>query len=146
MQVRRACWGFAQMMAQLAGDARAGSPRASSAAAAPAEASSILPGHPPAGDEPRTRPPAGPCGDRAHAEGPPEALAGAAEREAADEVVVARFLRSTPGLPRQLVGDLLGEVEPRCLRVLDAFTRSFDFRGVWPIGKDGKQARIKQHG
>ena len=27
------------------------------------------------------------------------------------------------------VGDLLGEMEPRCLRVLDAFTRSFDFRG-----------------
>ena len=30
---------------------------------------------------------------------------------------------------RMQVGDLLGEVEPRCLRVLDAFTRSFDFRG-----------------
>ena len=26
------------------------------------------------------------------------------------------------------VGDLLGEMEPRCLRVLDAFTRYFDFR------------------
>ena len=29
---------------------------------------------------------------------------------------------------RVQVGDLLGEMEPRCLRVLDAFTRSFDFR------------------
>jgi len=58
-------------------------------------------------------------------------VAGAApEQHAADEAAVARFLRSTPGLPRALVGDLLGELEPRCLRVLDAFTRSFDFRGA----------------
>ncbi|KAK9840631.1 hypothetical protein WJX81_005711 [Elliptochloris bilobata] len=92
-----------QMMAQLAGDVRAGSPRSSSAAvpAAPLEPSVLDPG-----------------------------LGFVREEDASDEVAVARFMRSTPGLPRQLVGDLLGEVEPRCLRVLDAFTRSFDFGGM----------------
>lgn len=104
-----------QMMAQLAGDARAGSPRAS-AAAVP----SALAGPPAAGDL-GAPPPAELPGARegaaaalpaaALAAGAPEPAAGGAaqgvgsarEQDAADEVAVARFLRSTPGLPRQLV-------------------------------------------
>ena len=126
-------------MAQLAGEARAGSPRASGAAPAPAA------GGPPAGRPGDVAPQGGAPGAALAAGGagggaaspagaPPPgsaSVAGAApEQHAADEAAVARFLRSTPGLPRALVGDLLGELEPRCLRVLDAFTRSFDFRGA----------------
>ena len=43
-----------------------------------------------------------------------------------------RFLRMCPGLSRQLIGDLLGENNERCLRVLERFTASFDFRGASP--------------
>lgn len=43
-----------------------------------------------------------------------------------------RFLRMCPGLSRQIIGDLLGENNERCLRVLECFTASFDFRGVPP--------------
>ncbi len=137
------------MMAQLAGEARAGSPRASGAAPAPAA------GGPPAGRPGDVAPQGGapgaalaaggagggapPCGGAASPAGapPPGSASGtgaAPEQHAADEAAVARFLRSTPGLPRALVGDLLGELEPRCLRVLDAFTRSFDFRGARRAG------------
>ena len=38
-----------------------------------------------------------------------------------------------PGLSRQLIGDLLGENNERCLRVLECFTASFDFTGADPI-------------
>ena len=103
------------MMAQLAGDARAGSPRASSAAvpAAPAEPPAARDaGAPPSVELPGARagaaaaPPAASAG----AGGPEPAEGGGAqgvrsvrEQDAADEVAVAHFLRSTPGLPRQLV-------------------------------------------
>lgn len=47
-----------------------------------------------------------------------------------DILGVARFLRMCPGLSRQLIGDLLGENNERCLRVLECFTASFDFTGL----------------
>jgi len=140
-------------MAQLAGEARAGSPRASGAAPAPA-AGGPLAGRPgdaaPPGGAPGAAPAAGggapPGGGAARPAGAPlpgrDSGTGAApEQAAADEAAVARFLRSTPGLPRALVGDLLGELEPRCLRVLDAFTRSFDFRGA----RLCETSSLKQH-
>ena len=34
-----------------------------------------------------------------------------------------------PGLSRQLIGDILGENNERCLRVLECYTASFDFTG-----------------
>lgn len=43
--------------------------------------------------------------------------------------VQCRFLRMCPGLSRQIIGDLLGENNERCLRVLECFTASFDFTG-----------------
>lgn len=42
---------------------------------------------------------------------------------------LCRFLRMCPGLSRQIIGDLLGENNERCLRVLECYTASFDFRG-----------------
>ena len=42
-----------------------------------------------------------------------------------------RFLRMCPGLSRQLIGDILGENNERCLRVLECFTASFDFSGMF---------------
>ena len=42
----------------------------------------------------------------------------------------SRFLRLTPGLSRQVIGELLGENNERCIRVLDLFTASFDFKGM----------------
>ena len=104
-----------QMMAQLAGDARAGSPRASAAAVPSALAD------PPAAGDPGAAPPAELPGAREGAAAAPPAAALAAgglepaagggaqgvgsvrEQDAMDEVAVARFLRSTPGLSRQLV-------------------------------------------
>ena len=48
-----------------------------------------------------------------------------------DALAVARFLRSTPGLSRAVVGDLLGDAAPRvATTVLGEFARSFDWRGV----------------
>lgn len=48
-----------------------------------------------------------------------------------DALAVARFLRSTPGLSRAVVGDLLGDAAPRvATAVLGAFARSFDWRGA----------------
>jgi hypothetical protein len=44
---------------------------------------------------------------------------------------LCRFLRMCPGLSRQLIGDLLGENNERCLRVLECFTASFDFTGEY---------------
>lgn len=41
-----------------------------------------------------------------------------------------RFLRMCPGLSRQLIGDILGENNERCLRVLECYTASFDFTGT----------------
>ena len=42
-----------------------------------------------------------------------------------------RFLRSTPGLSRAVVGDLLGDAAPRVsASVLGAFARSFDWHGA----------------
>lgn len=49
--------------------------------------------------------------------------------EEADDVAVARFLRTCPGLSKSIVGDLLGQNTERCLRILDAFTHMFDFSG-----------------
>ena len=43
---------------------------------------------------------------------------------------LCRFLRMCPGLSRQIIGDLLGENNERCLRVLECFTASFDFTGL----------------
>ena len=45
---------------------------------------------------------------------------------------MCRFLRMCPGLSRQIIGDLLGENNERCLRVLECFTASFDFTGLPP--------------
>lgn len=50
--------------------------------------------------------------------------------EEADNVAVARFLRTCPGLSKAIIGDLLGQNNDRCLRVLDAFTHMFDFSGA----------------
>lgn len=50
--------------------------------------------------------------------------------EEADDVAVARFLRTCPGLSKAIIGDLLGQNTERCLRVLDAFTHMFDFSGA----------------
>ena len=47
-----------------------------------------------------------------------------------DAVAVARFLRTTPGLSRAVIGDLLGEPAPRALAVLDAYARSFPWAGA----------------
>lgn len=41
---------------------------------------------------------------------------------------VARFLR-TPGLSRQVIGDLLGESCENCKRLLAVFASTFEFRG-----------------
>ena len=45
-------------------------------------------------------------------------------------MAVARFLRTCPGLSKSIVGDLLGQNNERCLRILDAFTHMFDFSGA----------------
>ncbi|CAL5223957.1 g6563 [Coccomyxa viridis] len=50
--------------------------------------------------------------------------------EEADDVAIARFLRTCPGLSKSIVGDLLGQNTERCLRILDAFTHMFDFSGM----------------
>ena len=50
--------------------------------------------------------------------------------EAGDNVAVARFLRTCPGLSKAITGDLLGQNSGRCLRVLDAFCHMFDFSGA----------------
>ena len=75
-------------------------------------------------------------------EGSPGALKAAAEAEAkglpgpdvASEAELAaclgRFLRACPGLNKTSIGELLGEPADFYLKVLDAFTQSFDFRGV----------------
>jgi Sec7-like guanine-nucleotide exchange factor len=47
-----------------------------------------------------------------------------------DDFAVARFLRTCPGLSKAIIGDLLGQNNERCLRVLDAFTHMFDFSGA----------------
>ncbi|KAK9807735.1 hypothetical protein WJX72_007547 [[Myrmecia] bisecta] len=47
-----------------------------------------------------------------------------------DAKTVARFLRTCPGLSRTIIGNLLGENNEGCLRVLDEFTRSFSFEGM----------------
>ncbi len=44
--------------------------------------------------------------------------------------LIARFLRTCPGLSKSIVGDLLGQNTERCLRILDAFTHMFDFSGA----------------
>lgn len=41
---------------------------------------------------------------------------------------VSRFLR-TPGLSRQVIGDLLGENCEHCKRLLVVFASTFEFRG-----------------
>lgn len=48
----------------------------------------------------------------------------------ADDIAVARFLRTCPGLSKAIIGDLLGQNTERALRVLDAFTHMFDFSGA----------------
>ena len=69
-----------------------------------------------------------------------EVLDPVSKDEEADNVAVARFLRTCPGLSKAIIGDLLGQNNDRCLRVLDAFTHMFDFSGallasVWfPLG------------
>lgn len=75
-------------------------------------------------------------------EGSPGALKAAAEAEAkglpgpdvASEAELAaclgRFLRACPGLNKTSIGELLGEPADFYLKVLDAYTQSFDFRGV----------------
>ena len=40
-----------------------------------------------------------------------------------------RFLRTTPGLSYQVIGDLVGEHSERCCQLLTLFTDSFDFSG-----------------
>ena len=52
--------------------------------------------------------------------------------EGADDVAVARFLRTCPGLSKSIIGDMLGQPNQRCLQVLDAFTHMFDFSGGAP--------------
>ncbi|CAL8465936.1 g5472 [Coccomyxa elongata] len=59
-----------------------------------------------------------------------EVLDPVSKDEEADNVAVARFLRSCPGLSKAIIGDLLGQNNDRCLRVLDAFTHMFDFSGM----------------
>jgi Sec7 domain len=44
---------------------------------------------------------------------------------------VARFLRYCPGLAKQTIGELLGENDDFFLEVLDDFTQTFDFRGIF---------------
>jgi len=58
-------------------------------------------------------------------------------------LLLSRFLRMCPGLSRQLIGDLLGENNERCLRVLECFTASFDFTGLPSrlIGRHGDCAQ-----
>ena len=38
-----------------------------------------------------------------------------------DESAVARFLRATPSLSKEKIGELFGEPEPECQAVLKAF-------------------------
>ncbi len=52
--------------------------------------------------------------------------------EDADDVAVARFLRTCPGLSKSIIGDMLGQPNERCLGVLNAFTHMFDFSGGAP--------------
>ncbi|EIE18456.1 Sec7-domain-containing protein [Coccomyxa subellipsoidea C-169] len=59
-----------------------------------------------------------------------EVLDPVSKDEEADDVAVARFLRTCPGLSKAIIGDLLGQNTERCLRVLDAFTHMFDFSGM----------------
>ena len=129
-----------QMIAQLAGDARAGSPRASAAAVPSAlsdPAAAGDPGAPPSAEPPgacesaAAAPPAAALaagGSEPAAGGGAQGGGSAREQDAADEVAVARFLRSTPGLSRQLVrrpcpeshqsGCSSVEGKPRCLASL----------------------------
>ena len=44
---------------------------------------------------------------------------------------VARFLRKCPGLSKQTIGELLGEHSDFYLKVLDEFTKTFNFKGVF---------------
>jgi hypothetical protein len=64
------------------------------------------------------------------AQGLGEVLDPVSKDEEADDVAVARFLRTCPGLSKAIIGDLLGQNTQRCLRVLDAFTHMFDFSGA----------------
>ena len=59
-----------------------------------------------------------------------EVLDPVSKDEAGDDVAVARFLRTCPGLSKTIAGDLLGQNNERCLRVLDAFCHMFDFSGA----------------
>ena len=47
-----------------------------------------------------------------------------------DLMAVVRFLRTTPNLSYDIVGELLGEPSERCCQVLELFTDSFDFSGA----------------
>ncbi len=48
-----------------------------------------------------------------------------------DPKIVAEFLRHAPGLSKQTIGNLLGEADQFFLSVLDFFTRTFDFQGMY---------------
>jgi len=62
-------------------------------------------------------------------QGDGEVLDPMSKDEESDDVAVARFLRTCPGLSKSIVGDLLGQNNERCLRILDSFTHMFDFSG-----------------
>ena len=47
-----------------------------------------------------------------------------------DPAAVARFLRCSPGLNKQTIGELLGEYDEFFLEVLRHFTDTFDFTGA----------------
>ena len=62
-----------------------------------------------------------------------EVLDPVSKDEEADDVAVACFLRTCPGLSKSIVGDLLGQNNERCLRILESFTHMFDFSGEHPL-------------